>query len=117
MERSVADRTRDAFVDPLSQIFSRLEMRDVLSRERDGLPSLRVTTLPRRSEVQRETAEPTDLDALTRGERVAHDLENLLERELDVLRRQMLLLGGDQFDEFRLRHDNPVTSSGGSRTA
>jgi hypothetical protein len=28
----------------------------------------------------------------------------------------MLLLGGDQFDEFRLRHDNPVTSSGGSQT-
>ncbi len=116
MKRSVSNWARDTFVDPLTQVFARLEVRDVFSGQSNRLARLRVSTLPWRPKMQRKTAESTDLDSLAGRERVAHDLENLLERELNILRRQMLLLGGDQFDEFRLRHDNPVTSSGGSQT-
>ena len=38
------------------------------------------------------------------GQRVAHDLEDLLDREFHVLRRQVALLGGDELDELRLGH-------------
>ncbi len=116
MKQSVSDRARDTFVDPLTQVFARLEVRDIFSGQGHSLARLRVSTLAWRTKMQRKTTEPTNLDSLTRRERVTHDLENLLQGELDILRRQMLLLGGNQFDEFRLRHDNPVTSSGGSRT-
>ena len=54
---------------------------------------------------------PHYLDALARRQSIAHDLEHLLQGKLDILSRQMLLLGSDEFDEFRLRHDSPVTSS------
>src|ERR1700741_3072699 len=101
---SVPDRAAAAVVHALTQVLAGLEVRDVLARERDRLPGLGVASLARWPEVQREAAEATNLDALTLRERIAHDLENLLERELDVLRRQMLLLGGDDLDEFRLRH-------------
>lgn len=37
-------------------------------------------------------------------ERVAHDLEDLLDRQFDVLGRQVALLRGDELDELRLRH-------------
>src|SRR6266480_1141080 len=102
--RSVADRPVGAVVHPLAQVLAGLEVRDVLARERDRLAGLGVAPLARRPEVQRETAEAADFDALPLRERIAHDLQNLLQRELDVLRRQMLLLGGNDLDEFRLGH-------------
>ena len=46
-------------------------MRHVLAGQRHGFAGLRVPALPRRPEVQREAAEPADLDALTLRERVA----------------------------------------------
>ena len=51
-------------------------------------------------------------DALSQGERIAHDLEDLFQRELDILGRQMLLLRGDDLDEFRLGHQlrSPICS-------
>ena len=82
-------------------------MRDVFAGKRHGFTGLRVAALSRRTEMQREAAEATDFDALTGGQCVAHDLEHLLERQLHILGRQMLLLGGDQFDEFRLRNVGP----------
>ena len=54
--------------------------------------------------MQAEAAEAPDLDALPLGERVAHDLEDLLDREFHVLRRQVTLLGGDELDELGLGH-------------
>src|SRR6202521_1476709 len=101
---SVADRPVGAVVHPLAQILAGLEVRDVLTRERDRLAGLGVAPLAGRTEVQRETAEAADLDALPLRERIAHDLQNLLQRELDILRRQMLLLGGNDLDEFRFGH-------------
>ena len=38
---------------------------------------------------------------------IAHDLQHLLQGELNVLGRQVFLLGGDDLDEFRLRHSSP----------
>ena len=92
------------FVDALAQVLAGLEVRDVLAGKRDGFAGLRIAALARRAEMQAEAAEAADLDALTLGQRVAHDFEDLLDREFDVLRRQMLLLGGDDLDEFGLRH-------------
>jgi hypothetical protein len=83
-----------------SRGLSRLEMRDVLAGKRDGLAGLRVAPLARRAEMERKAAEAADLDALAASERVAHDLEHLLHRQLDVLGRKMLLLGGDDLDQF-----------------
>src|SRR5512134_678452 len=79
-------------------------MRHVLACKRDRLAGLRITTLSRRPEMQAEAAETADLDALALGERIAHDLQYLLHRQLDVLRRQVALLRGDELDELRLRH-------------
>jgi hypothetical protein len=63
-----------------------------------------VASLARRPEVQAEAAEAADFDALSLGERVAHDFEDLLDRQLDVLRGQVALLGRDELDELGLRH-------------
>src|SRR5690348_1660553 len=101
---SVADRTAGAVVHPLAQILPRLEVRYVLARKRHRLAGLRIAPLTRRPKVQREAAEAPDLDALSLRKRIAHDLENLLQRQLDVLGRQVLLLGGDDLDQFGLRH-------------
>ena len=87
-------------VDPLAQVLARLEMRNVLAGERDRFAGLRVAALARRAEMQREAAEAADLDALATRERVAHDLEHLLHRQLDVLGRKVLLLRGDDLDQF-----------------
>src|ERR1043165_6660429 len=79
-------------------------MRHVLAGQRDGLAGLRVTALARRTEVQREAAEAADLDATALRQRVAHDLEDLLDRQLDVLGGQVLLLRCNELDEFRFGH-------------
>ena len=61
---SVANRLIRAVVDALAQILSRLEVRHVLSGERDGLAGLGIAPLTRRAKVQREAAESADFDAL-----------------------------------------------------
>src|SRR5688572_16023825 len=72
--RSVPDRPVGAVVDPLSQVLAGLEMRHVLARQRHCLAGLGITALPRRPEVQRERAEATYLDAISRRQGIAHDL-------------------------------------------
>src|SRR5690606_28409794 len=104
---SIPDRGPDAFVDPLAQVLARLEVRHVLAGQRHGLAGLGIAPLPGRAEVQREAAETPDLDALALRQRIAHDLQDLLQRQLDVARRQVLLLGRDDLDQFRLRHESP----------
>ena len=91
-------------VDAFAQVLAGLEVRHVLAGERDGLAGLGIAPLARRAEMQAEAAEAADLDALTLGQRVAHDFEDLLDRQFDVLRRQMALLRGDELDELGLRH-------------
>src|ERR1700683_3669186 len=100
----IANRSISAAVDALAQILARLEVRHVLAGPRHGLAGFRVPALARRREMQREAAEAADLDAIALGQRVAHDLEHLLECELHILGRQMLLLRGDDLDQFRFRH-------------
>src|SRR6185436_7810775 len=53
---------------------------------------------------QRERAEATYLDAISRRQGIAHDLEDLLERELHILGGQMFLFRRDDFNELGLRH-------------
>src|SRR4051812_13759038 len=65
-------------VHPLAQIFTGFEVGDVLTGQGDGLAGLGIASLPRRPKMQREAAEAADLDALPLGERIAHDLQNLL---------------------------------------
>src|SRR6056297_1240241 len=79
-------------------------MGDVLAGKGDGLAGLGIAPHARGAIVQREAAEATDLDAIAARQRIAHDLEQMLDRELDVFRGQMLLLPGDYLDQFRLRH-------------
>src|SRR5579875_3430890 len=107
---SIADRPARAVVHALAQVLAGLEVRHVLSGERHGLARLRVPPLAGRPEVQREAAESADLDALPLRERIAHDLEDLLERELHILRGQMLLLRRDDLDELGFR---PVARASG----
>src|SRR5450759_258297 len=109
--RSVTDRSIGSVVDTLAQILARLEVRYVLSRQRDRLASLGISALARRAQMQREAAEAADLDALALRQSIAHDLENLLQRKLDILRGQMLLLRCDDLDEFRFRHASPDSDS------
>src|SRR5437588_8242783 len=97
----VADRPAGPIVHALAQILPGLEVRHVLAGECHRLAGLGVAPLTRRPEVQREAAETANLDALALRERVAHDLENLLQRQLDVLGRQVLLLGSDYLDKLR----------------
>src|SRR5580704_4754399 len=93
-----------AVIHPLTQVLAGLEVRNVLARERDGLTGLGIAALARGPEVQREAAEAANFDALPLGERITHDFQDLLQRQLNVLRRQMLLLRRDDLDEFRFRH-------------
>ena len=79
-------------------------MRNVLARERDRLTGLGITALPRRPEVQRERAEAANLDAVSRRQSIAHDLEDLLERELHILGWQVFLFRRDDLYELGLRH-------------
>src|SRR4051812_47059157 len=101
---SVADGTIRSVVDSLAQILAGLEVRNVLAGERHRFPGLRIAALPRRPEVQRERAEAPYLDAISRRQGIAHDLEDLLERELHILGWQMFLFRRDDLDELGFRH-------------
>src|SRR6187431_2197792 len=100
----IPDGTISPVIHAFAQILAGLEVRNVLAGERHGLPGLGIAALPRRPEVQRERAEATYLDAISRRQGIAHDLEDLLERELHILGGQMFLFRRDDFDELGLRH-------------
>src|SRR6185295_15547290 len=114
---SVPNRSSCAVVHTLAQILAGFEVRHVLARKRHRLAGLRIPALTRRPEVQRKAAEPADLDALTGGECVAHDFQNLLQRQLHVLGGQVLLLGRNDLDEFRLGHCLALRTAQPSRRA
>src|SRR5882757_3041486 len=104
----VADRLIRTIVDAFAQVFARLEMRHMFAGERHCLAGLGIASLPRRPKMQREAAETAYLDALAGRQRIAHDFEELLDRQLDILRRQMLLLRRYDLNEFRFRHYRSV---------
>lgn len=97
---SAFDREIATGVDPLAKIFARLEMRYVLSGQCYGFAGLRVAAYTGRPEMQRKAAKPTNLNALASRERIAHQIQQVLNCQLNVLRRQVLLLPGDHFNEF-----------------
>src|SRR4051794_35756258 len=104
MSPLIADGAVRAVVPALAQILARLEVRDVLAGERHGFTGLGVAALPWRPEMQREGAEAPYLDAISSRQGIAHDLQDLLERELDILGGQMFLFRRDDLDELGLRH-------------
>src|SRR5688572_25307829 len=87
-----------------AQFLARLEMRDVLARERDRITGLGIAPEARRTVVQREAAEAADFDALATRQRRAHHLEQGLHREIDVVRLQVALARGEDLDQFGLGH-------------
>jgi hypothetical protein len=50
--------------------------------------------------MQGKAPEPTNLDSLSVREGFAHELENMLDRQLDILGRQVFLRPRDRFNEF-----------------
>src|SRR5215510_15357663 len=101
---SVPDGPVRAVVDAFAQVLARLEVRHVLAGQRHRFTGLGIAALPRRTEVQRERAEAAYLDAISRRQGIAHDLEDLLERELHILGGQMFLFRRDDLDELGLCH-------------
>src|SRR5688572_13704315 len=101
---SISDGPIRAIVDAFAQILAGLEMRNVLAGKRHGLAGLGIAALPRRPEVQRERAEAAYLDAISRRQGIAHDLEDLFERELHILGGQVFLFRRDDLDELGFRH-------------
>ncbi len=93
-----------ATIDALAQILAGFEMRNVLAGQGHGLAGLGITSDPGRPEVQRKTAEAPDLDALPLRQRIAHQVQQVLDRKFDVFGGQVLLLSGDRFYEFRFGH-------------
>ena len=87
-------------VDPFSQILARLEMRHRLARQRNGFAGLRVATDARRTEMEGKAAEAPNLNSLPFRERIAHQVQQVLDRQLDILRRQVFLFAGNRFNEF-----------------
>src|SRR6187551_1275064 len=104
MSPLIADGTVRSVIDPLAQILARLEVRNVLAGQRHRFAGLGIAALPWRPEVQREGAEAPYLDAISSRQGIAHDLEDLFERELDILGGQMFLFRRDDLDELGLRH-------------
>ena len=92
---STAYREFSGVIDALSEILARLEVRHVLACEGDGIPRLRVSAHPRRPEMQRETTETSNLDAFAAGKRLAHQFENMLDRELYIFCWKMFLIARD----------------------
>src|SRR4029077_5759136 len=103
-------------VDSLAKILAGLEVRHVLARQRDGLARLGGAAQSGRAVVKREAAEPANLDSLAARERLAHELQNVLDRQLDVFGGQVFLTAGDRFDQLRLCHGYGLPGRGnGSR--
>src|SRR6185295_15359876 len=106
---SIADGAVCAVIDAFAQVLAGLEVRNVLAGERHCLSGLGIAALTWRPEVQRERAEAAYLDAISRRQRIAHDLQDLLERELHILGGQMFLFRRDDLDELGFRH-GPLSS-------
>src|SRR5262245_4405227 len=92
-------------VHAFAKVLARFEVRHVLASQRDCFTGLRIAPHPRRTIVQREAAEPANLDSLAASQRFAHELENMLDRQLHIFGRQMLLAAGNRLDQFGFCHE------------
>jgi len=66
-------------------------MRNVLPRKRNSIASFWVSAHPRRPKVEGKASEAANLDSLTIGERIAHQLQNMLNRKFHILSGKMFL--------------------------
>src|SRR5271170_5676603 len=104
----IADRLIRTVVDALAQVLARFEVRHMLAGQGDGFAGFRISALSWRPKMQREAAKTTYFDALACRQRIAHDFQELFDGQFDILRRQMLLLGRNDLNEFRFRHYRSV---------
>lgn len=72
--------------------------------QRDRIAGLGIAPDACCSEVERETPETTDLDALTMTERLAHHLQQRLHCQVNIIGLQLQLPLGEDVDEFGLGH-------------
>src|SRR5690606_17835640 len=93
-----------AGVDAVSQLLAGLEMGNVLAGQRHRFPGLGVAAHARRTEMQGEAAEATDLDALALGQGTAHHLEQGLDRQVHVVGLEVGLATRQHFDQLGLGH-------------
>ena len=99
-KQSVLDLQVSTGVDALAKILARFEVRNVFAGQRNSLAGLRVAADTRWPEMQRKAAEASNLYSLSPGQGVAHQVQQVLDGQLNVFRRQMLLLPGEDFNEF-----------------
>jgi len=115
--RSLTNRQMPARIDALAKVLTWFEVWNVLPGERHSFTRLRVTPHSRRPVMQRKAAEASDLDSLTVGQRFAHDLEYVLDGQLDIFGWQMFLFAGNRFNEFGFRHCSAPCSQARIRLA
>jgi len=87
-------------IDAITKILARLEMGNILAGQRNSLAGLRVAADTRWPKMQRKAAEASNFYSVSPGQGVAHKVQEVLDGQLNVFRRQMLLLPGDYFNEF-----------------
>jgi hypothetical protein len=104
LPHSALNRESSAFVDSFAQVLARLEMWHILAGQRDSLARLGVSADTWRPKMQRKAAKSADFYTSALGQRVAHQVEKMLYRKLHILCRQVFLLSGDHFYEFRFCH-------------
>src|SRR4051812_31198379 len=95
-------------IDALAKLLARFEMRDVLRRDLHLLARLRIAPGARRSIVQSEASESSDLDALSVREAFGHRIEDHLDRELGVFRDELRVARRELCDQLRLCHGTPL---------
>ena len=89
-----------AGVHSFSQVLTWFEMRNIFAGERYGLTCFRISANSGRPIMQRKAAKAPYFNAFTPGERIAHQIQQVFDCKLNVFRRQVFLLSGDQFNEF-----------------
>src|SRR5690349_10203129 len=90
-------------VDAVLELLARLEARRLARRNLDRLAGLRVAARARRRLADTEGAEAAQVDLVTAGKRVRHQLEDVF-HELLHLSFRRARLGGDLVDDVGLLH-------------
>jgi hypothetical protein len=96
---------RGSLVHRLTQGLARLEMRDAFFRDVHAFARTRIAAHPGRTAVDGKAAEPTNLDAVTAHQRLAHRVKNGLDRVLGVAMRELAEAGSQFFDKITAGHD------------
>ncbi len=82
-----------SFIDPFPQLFSGLEVRDILVGNLHRLPCFWVTPGARRTVMQSEAAKATNFNASTVGKSSGHGVQNQPDRQVNVLLGQIGVYG------------------------